>query len=101
MGMDLKPVNPSPGAPHHEDGTVKWGRYNWSGWRWLTEHLDEWGVDTSEFKGMNDGDPISEATCIKVAEAIEQHINELEPCDQRWLKDDIVLWRTCGGYLQY
>lgn len=101
MGMDLKPINPSAGAPRHADGEIKWGRYNWSGWRWLVDHLNEWGVDTSEFKGMNDGDPISEGTCIKVAEAIEAHLDELELRDQQWLKNHPTLWRTCGGYLQY
>ena len=100
MGMDLKPIDPSPDAPTDEYG-VTWGRYNWSGWSWLVDHLNKWGVDTNEFKGMNDGDPISKETCLKVADTIEQHLDELEPRDQKWLKDDIVLWRTCGGYEQH
>lgn len=114
MGMDLKPINPTKDAPKDEHGYV-WGRYNWGGWRWLISHLDKWGVDTSEFKGMNDGDPISAATCKIVGDAIESHQAELirefideegEPPEkagelEEYIKEQATRWRTCGGYEQW
>lgn len=100
MGMDLCPVAPSEDAPTDENSHI-WGRYNWNGWRWLVEHLNKWGVDTIEFSGFNDGDLISEETCKKVADAIEKNLHTLDEEDQTWLKEDIILWRTCGGYYQY
>ena len=104
MGMDLKPINPSADAPKYPDdcpyeprrGQARWGRYNWSGWGVLLDSLREWGVDTAEFAGSNDGDVISDETCKKVADAIEKHA----PADH-WLRDDVIYWRTCGGYEQH
>ena len=107
MGMDLKPINPSKDAPRYPSddkyspNDVIWGRYNWSGWSYICNLLNEWGVNTSEFSGMNDGEVISEETCKKVADAIEAHLDELDKEHREWLKDDIALWRTCGGYRQY
>jgi len=101
MGMDLKPINPTPDAPKDEDGRLEWGRYNWTGWRWIVDHLQAWGVSTSEFKGCNDGDPISAETCRKVADAIEAHLPELEERDRKWLAPHVERWRTCGGYQQF
>jgi len=90
MGMDLVACNPD----------AKDGRYNWAGWEYLFELLDGWDVDLSEFSGFNDGDLISEETCKKVADAIEEHLNELELDDRIWLEPHIELWRNCGGYEQ-
>lgn len=109
MGMDLKPVRPTKKAPRYpkdyhyapQRGKVIWGRYNWAGWRCICEHLHQWGVLTKEFDGMNDGKLISAKTCRAVADAIEKHLPELPPDEQEWLKDDIELWRTCGGYRQW
>lgn len=101
MGMDLEPVAPTAEAPKRQDGTPKWGRYNWSGWSWLMDLLEKWGVDTREFSGMNDGEVISEETCRQVADAIEKHLPELDGEAQAVLKEDIILWRTCGGYRQF
>ena len=108
MGMDLIPVNPSEEAPRWDAPGKSWhgklipGRYNWSGWSWLLQHLERWGVLTDEFQYTNDGDVISEETCIRVADAIEQHVSELdEPDDTKvWLMGHVILWRTCGGYEQ-
>jgi len=75
--------------------------YNWSGWEWLVEKLDEWGVDVSEFRFSNDGDLISKETCIKVAQAIEEHLDELDYEFQEWLEPHIFHWRECGGCRQY
>lgn len=101
MGMDLQPINPSSKAPIDDYGEVVWGRYNWAGWRWLCNHLEQWGVDLSEFSGCNDGEEISRETCIQVGKAIEDHLNELSEEDREWIKGHIVLWKTCGGYRQF
>ena len=121
MGMDLIPINPSADAPRHPveppdymrkdaESEAFWekhmagqaipGRYNWSGWSWLCDHLSAWGVPMGEFSGMNDGDPISAETCEKVAQAIEAHLGELDGDHRAWLQPHIALWRTCGGYWQ-
>ena len=107
MGMDLKPINPSADAPRwpNDDrfsaNEVIWGRYNWRGWSWLCHQLEQWDVDISELAGTNDGAIISEATCLEIADAIEKNLNTLSAEDRNWLKNDIQLWRTCGGYEQW
>lgn len=101
MGMDLKPIRPSKKAPRDENGHPKWGRYNISGWSYIWDQLNRWGVDTSEFSGYNDGDKISAKTCRAVADAIEKHLPEMSERDRRWLEPHVILWRTCGGYRQY
>lgn len=100
MGMDLKPVRPTPDAPKDGYGVV-WGRYNWSGWSYLTSHLQNWGVELTGFSGMNDGDLIKAKKCREVADAIEKHLHLLDEENQKWLRPHIILWRTCGGYRQY
>lgn len=107
MGMDLKPINPSADAPRnppddrYEPNGLVWGRYNWSGWRYITEKLAEWDVPLDEFSGFNDGAIISAETCRLVADAIERHLPELPEDDQAWLQPHIARWRTCGGYEQW
>lgn len=100
--MDLEPINPSKMAPTRSDGSPKWGRYNWAGWRWLVRLLNDKGLDTSEFSGCNDGEEISAETCEKVADILEAEIPNLEDEEEReWLKNHPLLWRTCGGYRQF
>lgn len=94
MGMDLVPIN-------KDRINVAHLQYNWSGWRWIIDRLNKWGVDIEEFKGVNDGHVISEETCKKVADALEQHLPELEKDDQEWLSPHVAAWRTCGGYEQW
>jgi hypothetical protein len=107
MGMDLRPMRPSKDAPRraitstYAPGEIIWGRYNWTGWAYITNKLAEWGVPLGEFDGSNDGKLITARTCRLVADAIELHLNELEAEDQKWLEPHIQLWRTCGGYRQY
>lgn len=101
MGMDLQPVAPTAEAPRNEQGEVIWGRYNIAGWSWLIDHLQEWGVDVSEFSGCNDGDLISAKTCFLVGEAIEARLDELDLGDKNWLASHVALWKTCGGYYQF
>lgn len=109
MGMDLKPMRPTKDAPRHPaddkwdpNGPV-WGRYNWSGWRFLMDKLHEWGMEMlgKGFSGMNDGELIRAPYCREVADLIEKNLHTLSPEDQEWLKPHIILWRTCGGYRQY
>lgn len=99
--MDLKPMRPTKDAPREDDGSAVWGHYNWTGWRELTTYLHKWGVDMSRFSGMNDGDLIPSATCKSVADAIEKHLFEVPYDDRKWLADQVILWRTCGGYRQF
>lgn len=102
MGMDLKPLNPSKDAPINDyDGKPQWGRYNTSGWSYLWQKLNSWGVDTSELSGYNDGDEISAETCGKIADAIEANAGTLDEQDRDWLMSHVPLWRTCGGYAQF
>ena len=101
MGMDLIPCAPSQDAPRDENNQIVNGRYNWSGWKWLAEHLVDWGVNTDELAELNDGDVISDRTCKIIADTIEQHLSELTIEDQTWIKQHIILWRTCGGYEQW
>lgn len=75
--------------------------YSWHGWAYLISKLDEWGVDTREFRGCNDGDPISKETCIAVGNAIEQHLDELDEAQRRFLAPQIDKWRTCDGCEQW
>ena len=102
MGMDLEPQAPTNEAPicKYSNG-VKWGRYNWAGWRWLLDYLDDKGLDLSEFAGSNDGDLISDETCKKVANLIEEGLPALDDEYREWLTPHVQLWRTCGGYRQY
>jgi hypothetical protein len=98
MGMDLTPVKPSADAPINERGKRVEPHYNWSTWWDLVERLEQWGIDTFEFRGSNDGDVISEATCKTVADAIEQHLLDMPLVDHDWWKLQVQAWRTCGGY---
>lgn len=71
---------------------------------WMGIHLGpirKASISTDEFTFINDGDPISETTCQRVASAIEAALPSLEEEDHEWLQPHIALWRTCGGYQQY
>ncbi|MDE2096136.1 MAG: hypothetical protein KGL39_02750 [Patescibacteria group bacterium] len=74
--------------------------YNWSGWSWLITHLQEWGVDTNHFDGVNDGKLIPAAKCCEVAAAIEAHLPELDAEDREWLEPHVAIWRASGGFRQ-
>lgn len=110
MGMDLKPVEPTDDAPRYPsndefdpDGLI-WGRYNWGGWSRQMELLEAWGWTAEQmqwFAWSNDGAEIPAETCVAVADAIEQHANELKESERAWLLTKVKLWRTCGGYRQF
>jgi hypothetical protein len=93
-------IKPTANYPK-ENGYPKEPSYNIAAWRWLRSHLHMWGVDISEFSTINDGDVICATTCMKVADAIEAHLDELEESDRHWIEKDIILWRTCGGFKQF
>jgi hypothetical protein len=95
MGMNLYPKNDPDGESVD---------YNWTGWNTLIYYLKRWGVDTSEFKDVNDGDPISADTCRKVSHAIANNLDQLPPDHHHWLKDHPALWRylaDAGGCEQH
>ena len=75
--------------------------YNWHGWYWLVERLASWGVDVSEFRFTNDGAPILEETCRAVADAINQHLHDLDAQHRDWIEPHIEIWRECGGCEQW
>ena len=110
MGMDLIPVRPSKDAPRYPKnffykpyrGQPTPARYDWGGWSLITGLLVKWGVKLEGFSGMNDGEIIKAAKCREVADAIEKHLDDPDVAEHKeWLKEDIILWRTCGGYRQY
>lgn len=95
MGMNLYPKNDPDGESVD---------YNWTGWGTLVHYLKEWGVDTSEFKGVNDGDQISAETCRKVSHAIADNLEKLPPDHRDWLKDHPAMWcylADAGGCEQH
>ena len=78
--------------------------YNWNGWATLWAYLNLWGVDTSEFTGWNDGDPIGPETCRVIAQAIRKHFKELSAEDRKWLRGHAAKWQAfaeTGGCLQW
>lgn len=76
-------------------------RYNWTGWSFLVDHLDEWGVDISRLAGDNSGNLIPRTTCQAIAEAIKSNIHTLPQEDQDWLRPHIPMWRWGRNYRQY
>lgn len=98
MGYDLEAVRPSPKYPKTEKGDPQWGRYNIAGWRWLYEHLSDWGVNLPDWRWLNDGEVIGQATCLRIANAIEAHLPELDDESRKWIEPHIILWRECGGF---
>lgn len=95
MGMDLCAIDPKDDEHDYDL------HYNWTGWGWLISRLNEWGVDTSEFSGANDGDIISASTCECVADAISNNLSTLDFEDQLWIRHHIDAWRGCGGFRQH
>lgn len=75
--------------------------YNWSGWSFLCEFLQDNGMNMSEFAGGNDGELLSRDTCMEVADCIEKNLHKLEPTDQVWLKEHIIRWKWARNYRQY
>lgn len=92
MGMDLSPQR---GDESHSVS------FNWSGWSYFLLLLREWGVLTNEFVHYNDGAPISEATCIAVADAMDKHMPTLHERDRKWLEPKVNAFRHCGGMEQW
>ena len=93
VGMDLKPI-----APATEN--APWGLYNIAGWTWLYKHLVAWNRPdlARQMPSVNDGEEISNATCIAIGDTIEANLSKLNEVDRVWITPHIELWRTCGGY---
>lgn len=90
MGMDL-----SPKVEGHDL------HFNWNGWSEFTILLERWGVNTDEFVHHNDGDPISNETCKRIADELERHLPSMNERDQRWLRPMVNAFRNCGGMEQW
>jgi hypothetical protein len=75
-------------------------KYNWWGWGWLLESLLEWEVDISTFSAFSAGEVIPEATCLRVADALAAHLDELPQGAQEWLSGHVDKWRQSGGFHQ-
>lgn len=75
--------------------------YNWTGWRYITNLLEGFGVDMTQFSGSNDGDLLSQNTCKSVAKALEDHWQELSEDDQAWLTDHLPKWKWSRGFEQW
>ena len=106
MGMDLIPIKPTPDARRYPPGEACAGHimclhYNWLNWEWLFDHLDKWGVDTSTFSFYNEGEVIPADVCRAVASAIQSNLSELDEGARQWIRPQIGLWQTCGGYAQW
>lgn len=94
MGMDLHSVASTIGQQFRL-------HYNWTGWEWLIEHLQKWGLDTEQFSFWNDGELISFEVCNAVASTLSAHIDEIDDEDRPWIESHIVAWRSSGGFRQW
>ena len=66
MGMDLYSVYGG-----------KYYRFNWSGWGRLVNFLESLDCDLSEFSGSNNGDVVSEESCLAIADRLDEVNKEL------------------------
>ncbi len=66
MGMDYVGLN---GNSFH---------LNWTGHDWVGSLLDQLGADMTEWSGSNDGDPISERTCLEWAKLIRENLGSVQ-----------------------
>jgi hypothetical protein len=108
MGMDLVPIKANKNYPRWKDlpddefaellrGKLITLSYNWPAWRELRNLIESWGIPTSEFVDHNNGDKISETTCVEVAKAMEENIESIP----EWLSEDIAAWKNSGGFRQW
>jgi hypothetical protein len=70
MGMDCVAVAPA-------DTTFGAFHANWSGWRLLTNLLDDLGCDLSQFSGSNDGDVVDGRSATVCGETILANVARL------------------------
>ena len=98
--MTLIPIRPTQKAPLDKNGNSPWLHYNLDDWGWLRQQLRRWGVDTARFSSCNDGERIPAKVCRQVADALESHLGELDAEQRRWLRPQIRVWRTGGGFRQ-
>ena len=96
MGFDLK--------PNRDDSS--WGHFNIWRWRDLIDFLNSFDFDTSELSQFNDGDFISETTCLRIADLLEKNSDTyLGPNrtfhSKKWLSEQIEFFRKCKGCYQH
>ena len=101
MGMTLIPIRPTQTAPPDKYGGPMGLQYNLDDWGWLRQQLRGWGVDTARFSGCNDGERIPATVCRQVADALAAHLGELDGEQRKWLRPQIRVWRTGGGFRQW
>jgi hypothetical protein len=94
MGMDRCSIKSTTGS------TITLS-YNWSGWEWWINHLEQWGVDTHELVFHNDGNRISEETGGSVATALAEYLHELDSSERHWVQNHVHQWLNCGGFKQW
>jgi hypothetical protein len=76
--------------------------YSRAGWEVLIGFLRYCGIEVTEFKKVNEGNPISAETCFKVAATLDFHWDELIG-NKIWLRDHVQEWRRlaeAGGCQQ-
>jgi hypothetical protein len=82
--MTLYPIKPA-----QDDRPL---HYTWAGWEVLIGFLKDCGIELTEFKRVDEGDPISAETCFKVANTIDFHWDELIG-NRIWLRNHVQEWR--------
>lgn len=99
MGMDLM-GKWRKGTPQEvkdrEDAFLGQGaylHYNWTGWEYIRNLFESWGVNTEEFSNVNDGQKLSLKTCKEVAEALETNWESLSEVDKKWLEIHKERWK--------
>jgi len=93
--IQLTPVNPSPEAPRADDGTPLVSVYPVADWTQLLIFLTEQGVGLP-----NPRKPIDESHCALIADALSNDEAGLLAYCRGTLSQQILTWRTCGGFLQ-
>lgn len=96
MGMNLYPKGHA--AEPANEALADDLCYNWNRWGTLITYLEKWGVNTDEFKQVNDGDLISNETCLAVAYALNRHLEELPPAHRDWLAGHDDEWLRLSAH---
>jgi len=97
MGIELISHN-------HDSGDL---HYNLGGWQWLRDFAIRNGISINEFADSNDGQDLSEATCLALAVAIENHQEEYNEVfagagyGPAPAEEHARIWRESSGFEQW
>ena len=94
--IQLEPINPSPEAPRDKDGTPLVAFYGPSHWATLLFYL---GLNNAKLPDPR-RKPIDESHCALIADALSNDEAGLLAYCRGTLSQQILTWRTCGGFLQ-